>query len=120
MTGAAIGEGVDIGLSFLSPGSLSNVSRPGRIALESAAVKQSKWFGSADEFFENVDTLTDVDPALLEKLQKQGWNVKIVREGDPDYVDMLTCFRFFGQMNLLFWTAQGELSDVESQVTQAE
>jgi hypothetical protein len=27
--------------------------------------------------------------------------------------DALTCFMFFGQLILLFWTAQGELSDVE-------
>ena len=25
----------------------------------------------------------------------------------------MTCFMFFGQLILLFWTAQGELSDVE-------
>jgi hypothetical protein len=25
----------------------------------------------------------------------------------------VTCFMFFGQLILLFWTAQGELSDVE-------
>jgi hypothetical protein len=30
----------------------------------------------------------------------------------------VTCFRFFGQVILLFWTAPGELSDVESQVAQ--
>jgi hypothetical protein len=28
----------------------------------------------------------------------------------------VTCFRFFGQWNLLFWTAQREPSDVESAV----
>ena len=33
-------------------------------------------------------------------------------------VGMLTCFRFFGQWILLFWTARGELSDVESQVAE--
>jgi len=31
----------------------------------------------------------------------------------------MTCFRFFGQLILLFWTARGELSDVESQIAQA-
>ncbi len=32
---------------------------------------------------------------------------------------MLTCFRFFGQEILLFWTAGGELSDVEEQFREA-
>ena len=27
----------------------------------------------------------------------------------------LTCFGFFGQVNVLFWTAQQELSDVEEE-----
>jgi hypothetical protein len=31
----------------------------------------------------------------------------------------LTCFRFFGQLILLFWTAGGELSDVEEQFREA-
>jgi hypothetical protein len=39
-----------------------------------------------------------------------------LRSGGP-YV---TCFRFFGQVNLLFWTAPEELSDVESQVGGAQ
>ena len=32
---------------------------------------------------------------------------------------ILTCFMFFGQVFLLFWMAQGELSDVKSQIAQA-
>ena len=32
---------------------------------------------------------------------------------------LLTCFRFFGQLILLFWTAGGELSDVEEQFREA-
>ena len=31
----------------------------------------------------------------------------------------MTCFMFFGQVFLLFWMAQGELSDVKSQIAQA-
>jgi hypothetical protein len=31
----------------------------------------------------------------------------------------MTCFRFFGQVILLFWTARGKLSDVENQIAQA-
>ncbi len=31
----------------------------------------------------------------------------------------LTCFRFFGQLILLFWTAGGELSDVEERFREA-
>jgi hypothetical protein len=31
----------------------------------------------------------------------------------------VTCFRFFGQLILLFWTAGGELSDVEEQFREA-
>ena len=31
----------------------------------------------------------------------------------------VTCFRFFGQLILLFWMAGGELSDVEEQFREA-
>ena len=31
----------------------------------------------------------------------------------------VTCFRFFGQLILLFWTAGGELSDVEERFREA-
>jgi hypothetical protein len=32
----------------------------------------------------------------------------------------LTCFTFFGQLILLFWTAERELSDVESQIAEGQ
>ena len=34
-------------------------------------------------------------------------------------VETLTCFRFFGQEILLFWTARGELSDVKIQIRES-
>ena len=34
-------------------------------------------------------------------------------------LEAVTCFRFFGQEILLFWTAGGELSDVEEQFREA-
>ena len=40
----------------------------------------------------------------------------LLTEGNKGNV---TCFRFFGQMILLFWTAGGELSDVEEQFREA-
>ncbi len=33
--------------------------------------------------------------------------------------DRVTCFMFFGQLILLFWTAGGELSDVEERFREA-
>ncbi len=39
--------------------------------------------------------------------------------GSPPRAWGLTCFRFFGQVILLFWTARKELSDVESQIAEA-
>jgi hypothetical protein len=42
------------------------------------------------------------------------------RQASPDAPEgNMTCFRFFGQMILLFWTAGGELSDVEEQFREA-
>jgi hypothetical protein len=54
-------------------------------------------------------------------VEKVGQVIDGITLANNTYVlqDSMTCFMFFGQLILLFWTAGGELSDVEEQFGEA-